>query len=161
MEGFYMSNIETVVKQIAPSDENSLIQKMGLFGWTVVSTQQVSDNYLSGESDGSITQHRTSFVKVMFQRNKEIKNYEKISNLEKELYIAEDCIKKVKRTIIIAILAIAIAISAFSSGQTMPALACLGVGILLFILSISRIKKNNKWNNKINEIYNEIHSLMN
>jgi len=156
-----MSNIETVVKQIAPDDENALIQKMGLFGWTVISTQQVSDNYLSGESDGSITQHRTSFVKVMFQRNKEIKNYDKISNLEKNLFIAETCIKKVKKTIILTILAIAIALSAFIGGETMPALACLGVGVLFFILTILRIKKNNIWNNKIKELYNEIHTLMN
>ncbi|MBQ3490540.1 MAG: hypothetical protein IJA86_08115 [Clostridia bacterium] len=77
--------IETISKKVTPTDENTVIDIMSNFGWTLKSSQEINtaESHLEGRGDSvySVTT-RENYVKLVFQRDTGMKNYSKIKELE-------------------------------------------------------------------------------
>ncbi|GHU99608.1 hypothetical protein FACS1894211_05310 [Clostridia bacterium] len=78
-----MARMESRSEQVAPQFEQTTISKYEDFGWLLQSTQEVVDNYLSS-SRGNTYQNRSKYVKLMFQRDRDMQNYDAIIRLERE-----------------------------------------------------------------------------
>lgn len=76
---------ETRTVKVHPDDEQSKINEMTCFGWSMINRQEIlsHDNYLS-EENGKIYQHRktTHFVSLVFQRDMNLPNIQKIRELQ-------------------------------------------------------------------------------
>jgi hypothetical protein len=81
--GEIMARMETKIEQCAPSSQNAMQKKYETWGWTLMSAQDVVDNYQS-RSFNTIYQNREKYVKLMFQRDKDAPWYTKIVQLENE-----------------------------------------------------------------------------
>ena len=83
--------LESKSMVVAPSNEQSVIKDFELFGWTLASTQEVRDTDTTIESDYydiyTVTR-TTNYVKLLFQRDKNMANYDEICRLEK-IYFSE------------------------------------------------------------------------
>ncbi|MBE6585692.1 MAG: hypothetical protein E7645_04095 [Ruminococcaceae bacterium] len=79
--------IETVSKKVAPSQEQYTINIMTNFGWRVKSSQEINskESHLERRGDElySVTS-KENYVKLLFERDTEMKNYAQIAQLERE-----------------------------------------------------------------------------
>lgn len=78
---------ETVSKEVAPSREESVIKEYEAFGWEVHTTQKIDtkDSHLENYFGDIYSVTETEkYVKLTFRRNTNMKNYEKIAELEKK-----------------------------------------------------------------------------
>lgn len=78
---------ETRSIQVAPSEEQSTIELYQLFGWELKSSQEIFNQSSHLERDGdSINQvtTTTNYVKLVFQRDTEMKNYRELADLERQ-----------------------------------------------------------------------------
>ncbi|MDR3318976.1 MAG: hypothetical protein LBS99_06005 [Clostridiales bacterium] len=78
-----MARLESAVEQVAPSGQDRMKQRYEQFGWNLISVQDVVNNYESRSGD-TIYQNKERWVKLMFQRDKDMPNYERVRALEKE-----------------------------------------------------------------------------
>jgi len=76
---------ESTSVQVSPELENNIIEEFESFGWELKSSQTIDtkNTHLESKFDAlySVTES-TNYIKLVFRRNKNIKNYEKIKNLE-------------------------------------------------------------------------------
>lgn len=81
--------LETKTLKVANSAEESTISLMQQFGWSLLSSQDVNntDSHLENRN-GSIYSVTTSekYVKLVFNRDKDMANYSQIVKLENEYY---------------------------------------------------------------------------
>lgn len=79
--------IETMTRKVAPKDEQKTINTMANFGWQVKSSQEINtvDSHLETRNDTlySVTT-KENYVKLLFQRNTEMKNYAQLVQLERQ-----------------------------------------------------------------------------
>lgn len=79
--------IETISRKVAPSQEQSTINLMTSFGWRVKSSQEINstDSHLETRNDTlySVTT-KENYVKLLFDRDTEMKNYARLVQLEKQ-----------------------------------------------------------------------------
>ena len=84
-----MPRLETKSAQVAPNQEQSTIDLYQKFGWTLLSSQEIYSKNSHIESRGgqnySVTE-TTNYVKLTFQRDKDMPNYDKIVPLENEYF---------------------------------------------------------------------------
>ena len=77
--------IETVSKKVSPDSEQSTINFMANFGWSLQSSQEINntDSHLERRGDEiySVTT-KENYVKLVFQRDTNMPNYARISELE-------------------------------------------------------------------------------
>lgn len=78
---------ETKSISVHPSYEQNQIDLWADFGWALLSSQEIysKDTHTESRSDGnySVTE-TTNYVKLVFQRDTEMKNYNEIRQIEKE-----------------------------------------------------------------------------
>lgn len=78
---------ETKSVSVDPRHEQTQIDLWADFGWTLLSSQEIfsRESHLEGEGDNinSVTT-TTNYVKLVFQRDTEMKNYKEIRQIEKE-----------------------------------------------------------------------------
>ena len=83
--------IETVTRKVDPKDEQQTINIMSLFCWNLASSQEINsaESHLERRNDTiySVTT-RENYVKLVFQRNTNRKNYSRIVELEKQYHHA-------------------------------------------------------------------------
>jgi hypothetical protein len=91
-----MARMETMVRQIKPSLENALIQSMARFGWQVMSTQEVANSYEKWE-DGDLYNVQEKYVKITFQRDKDMPDYKEICALEREFEDVNGSIRQISQ----------------------------------------------------------------
>ena len=76
---------ESISVQVAPAEENNTIQEYEWFGWELKSSQTIDrkSSHLEGgfNSIYSVTES-VNYIKLVFKRNKNMKNYRKIKELE-------------------------------------------------------------------------------
>ncbi len=84
--------IESQSLTVSPSEEQNAIETFQNFGWTLKSTQEVHSKDTHLERGGwnydqlySVTE-TTNYVKLMFQRDTQIPNYNEIAELENEYW---------------------------------------------------------------------------
>ena len=81
--------IETISKKVSPSQEQSTINLMTKFGWTLKSSQEIysKDSHLERKGDTlyNVTE-KENYVKLLFERDTHMQNYQRIAQLEKEYY---------------------------------------------------------------------------
>ena len=82
--------IETKVETIAPSGEQRKIEEKACFGWRLKSSQEINSKESHLEQDGlygikSVTT-KENYVKLVFERDKDMPNYNKIVELENKYY---------------------------------------------------------------------------
>jgi len=82
--------LESKSVKVDPIFENDTIKKMGLFGWTLLSSQEVH-NHLKSENQKYTDMYRAGannnsndYVKLVFQRDKDMKNYSLIVKYEQD-----------------------------------------------------------------------------
>ncbi len=82
--------IETISKKIAPNQEQKTINLMTYFGWRVKSSQEIYsvDSHLETRNDTlyNVTT-KENYVKLLFERDTEMKNYAQLVQLEKQYAI--------------------------------------------------------------------------
>ena len=82
--------IETIVRKVAPSEEQKTITTMTTFGWRVKSSQEINtvDSHLETRNDTlySVTT-KENYVKLLFERDTNRKNYAQLAQLERQ-YVA-------------------------------------------------------------------------
>ena len=74
---------------VHPNAEQSTINLYQAFGWVFHSTQEVKENYQERRGD-SIYQVRETKIKLTFQRNRNMPNYERLVGLENMYYSIQD-----------------------------------------------------------------------
>lgn len=84
-----MAKFESKSISVAPAQEQDVIAKHEMFGWQLLSSNEVynQDSHLEqrGDEIWNVT-NTTNYVKLVFQRDTEIPNIEKIRSLEKEYW---------------------------------------------------------------------------
>lgn len=81
--------IESKSITVAPEKEQDAINDLQLFGWTLANSQEVRDTHTTIENDFEdiyAVTRTTNYVKLLFQRDKNIANYAEICKLEKEYF---------------------------------------------------------------------------
>ena len=79
--------IETKVEKVLPEEEEHKIEHMSRFGWTLKSTQEVnnSESHLENRhGDVYSVTTRENYVRLVFERDREMPNREELVRLEKE-----------------------------------------------------------------------------
>ena len=92
---------ESVTIQCYPSDNevNNTIASYERFGWELVSNQRCQE--FTGQtsySDGSSTEHYSTFVKLTFSRDKDAKWYKEVASLEQSYYNLREEYQRLQRT---------------------------------------------------------------
>ena len=82
--------IETVSKRIDdPNEEQEIIDRMSSFGWQLKSSQEINSKGLGCEKKGfknRLTASKENYVKLIFDRDTEMKNYKELVELERRFY---------------------------------------------------------------------------
>ncbi|MCL2674983.1 MAG: hypothetical protein FWE84_00085 [Firmicutes bacterium] len=76
-----MTRIETKSKRVALSRKQEIIQKYKDSGWTLQSSREFVDNYLSS-CGGTIYQNSQRYVKLLFRRDRDIGKYKESASVE-------------------------------------------------------------------------------
>lgn len=126
-----MAKIETKSVSVLPREEQDVIKFYEKFGWTVQSSQEIFNrdtrdevrkNTMGDDELWNVTT-TTNYVKIIFQRDKEIDNYKKLCELQEEYETNEFIFKKAPGIMPGKILSIVIGlcliacISGFVNGQ--------------------------------------------
>lgn len=138
--------IETKSVTVAPDYENFEIQKWAKFGWVLKSSQEIysKDSHLESRGDAvySVTS-TTNYVKLVFQRDTEMKNYQALKSLEQEYYsLIDPAIKGLKSFIIALIVGIVLVAYGIAEGGLPSIIAGLVVAAFSVLLIMSASKKN-------------------
>lgn len=139
--------IETKSITVHPNNENAQIELWSKFGWQLKSSQEIysKDSHLERRGDKiyNVTQ-TTNYVKLVFQRDTEMKNYDELKKLESEYdLIFDPPIRSFKSSIIALAVGIIIAIYGISESVIPPII----IGIIVSFVSVFLIVRTNK-NNK-------------
>ena len=79
--------IQTISKKVRPNEEQATINIMSCFGWSVKSSQEINskESHLERRGDEIYSvSTKENYVKLLFERNTEMKNYAQISQLEQK-----------------------------------------------------------------------------
>ena len=128
-----MARNESKSIQVHPSDEQSQIDLMQKFHWNLQSSQEINtkDSHLEKRGDGIYSVTTTNrYVKLVFTRNLDDPNLDKIKNLENEYFSITFPVAIYPPGLVRPILVPGI------GGLILAAVFGKGVGILLFILCI-------------------------
>ena len=92
---------ESVTIQCYPSDDeiNNTIARYERFGWELMSNQRCQE--FSGQtnySDGSSTEHYSTFVKLTFSREKDAKWYKEVASLEQSYFKLREEYQRLERS---------------------------------------------------------------
>lgn len=74
---------------VHPDLEQMVISKFELFGWSLISSQEIFSQTSHTDEDAYFVYHTTkttNYVKLMFQRERQFENREKICELEEEYW---------------------------------------------------------------------------
>lgn len=81
--------IETRAEKVSPRQEQSVINLLANFGWTLQSSQEINntDSHLERRGDDiyNVTT-KENYVKLVFQRDTNMPNYARLSSLEKNYF---------------------------------------------------------------------------
>lgn len=91
-----MARLETTIKQIAPGGEGALIHDMERFGWQVTGSQEVVSNHKEKEGD-MVWEIHEKYVKITFQRDKDMDFYNEIVLLENKINSRENEVYNLKK----------------------------------------------------------------
>lgn len=84
-----MARMESKSVSVLPAEEQEAIQKHEMFGWTLMSTQEIFNQDTKQEARGdqiwNVTT-TTNYIKLMFQRDMDMPNIDKIKGLEEEYW---------------------------------------------------------------------------
>lgn len=139
---------ETKTINVKPANEESTIELYQNFGWELSTTQEIlnTDSHLEQKLDGvySVTT-KQHYIRLVFSRDTTMPNYQKLVELENEFYK----IKVPNRMsfwtwIWILATGICVSISFFQTGEVLPGIIALVLGIGLGILSFAVIQKNHE-----------------
>lgn len=137
-----MAKLETKSVSVIPRNEQKAIKFHEKFGWAVQSSQEIFNQDTKQEVKGNAygddelwnVTTTTNYVKIIFQRDKEMKNYSEIAELEKKYeantYIMEKAPGLFPGKILSIILALLLigSFGGFAGGQ-------IGTGILVFLIA--------------------------
>lgn len=80
---------ETKTLSVNPSEEQSTVEFWQDFGWELVSSQEIFNEYqktsVDYQGNRTLSTERTNYVKLVFNRDTTIENHDKIVALEKKL----------------------------------------------------------------------------
>ena len=88
-----MSRTETMAVQVHPRDEQSQIDLMQQFHWSVLGTQEIKtlDNHLERRGDTIVQVSNTEhYVKLSFSRALDLPNLKEVKRLELEFFALKD-----------------------------------------------------------------------
>jgi len=88
-----VSRTETIAVQVHPSDEQSQIDLMQQFHWSVLGTQEIKtlDNHLERRGDSIVQVTNTEhYVKLSFSRALELPNIKEVRRLETDFFAVRD-----------------------------------------------------------------------
>ena len=141
--------LETISKKVAPSDEQSTINVMSHFGWNVKSSQEINvqDSHLERRGDAiyNVTK-KENYVKLVFERNTAIPNYNQLVALEKEYF--DILAEKPKNVLLVPLIVITVI-------GFMTNIAYISLPAFLATLAdiIIHGVRHSKWNAKRNEVH--------
>lgn len=132
-----MAKMETRSVAVSPEQEQGTIEIYEKFGWEVQGSQEILSENTRNETRTSLMGNnelwnittKTNYVKIVFKRDKEMKNYDKVCELEKEyelneaLYVNSPNFLPGKVLLVIIIACLIVAISGFSGGE-------IGIGLV-------------------------------
>lgn len=131
---------------VLPSEEQSTIQVYQTFGWELQSSQEIfnRDSHLEKDNNGDINSvtTTTNYVKLVFCRNTEMKNYHQLVDLERRYNnISFPVSKSAKVWFILGLIA---AVFGFVNvdQELLIAIPCFVGAAALFVLGIIKKKKN-------------------
>lgn len=88
---------ESKTVQVYPSDNivNATIEEQGSFGWEVINNQRCQEyDRQTRDTDGSLTNHYSTFNKITFTREKSSPWYDEVTQLENEHEALENTKKR-------------------------------------------------------------------
>lgn len=137
-----MARLETKSISVDPKKETSTITLYSKFGWTLISSQEIfsRDSHLERQGDDivSVTE-TTNYVKLVFQRDKDMPYYNEVAALDNEYHKLLKAEPKEEGLgclfalgvflIILGALFLIVTIGTGDTTGAMPTLIALGVGI--------------------------------
>lgn len=150
--------LETISKKVSPNSEQHTINVMSCFGWKLKSSQEVnvSDSHLENRyGDLYSVTNKEHYVKLLFEREKETPNYDKIVNFEREYYSILNSEPSLSKFILGASIFAGIFASAMIFGLLFrinnPAVLIAGMAILPCVYLVLHKRKYKKWKNMSEE----------
>lgn len=138
---------ETKSISIVPSEEQDTIELWQKFGWELVSSQEIfsRDSHLeqSGDNVNSITT-TTNYIKLVFARDKEMKNYSQIVDLENKFNGVSFPIRKSAKPLFILGSVGGIAGVSLITGKPVIGIPLLIAGVAVLVLGFIKKSKNTK-----------------
>mgnify|MGYP004461237845 CR=1 FL=1 len=158
-----MARLESTSLSVSPKEEQSVIELHQKFGWELKSSQEIfnkdSHNERRGDSVYNVTE-TTNYVKLVFQRDKDMPYYKQICELENKYYSTIKSEPRNASSYAVTVLGIIIAVI----GLLCALFGEVGVkivGIAGIALAVLLIIKNVKKNNKLDAEYRENHDKWN
>lgn len=138
---------ETKSISIVPSEEQDTIELWQKFGWELVSSQEIfnRDSHLeeSGDHINSVTT-TTNYVKLVFARDKEMKNYSQIVDLENRFNGVAFPIRKSAKPLFILGAVGSVAGVGLITEKPIIGITLLIAGIAILVLGFVKKSKNTK-----------------
>ena len=170
-----MARLETKSLSVDPKKETSTITLYSKFGWTLVSSQEIfnRDSHIERRGDDlvSVTE-TTNYVKLVFQRDKDMPYYNEIAALDTKYHQLLKTEPKEEGlgclfalgVILIIVGAIAIFASAGDGTGIVMSPLFLGLGMFLFCVRKAKynaakaayIKEHAEWEKKCTAILDEV-----
>ena len=163
--------IETKIEKVSPSQEENTIELRARFGWNLKSSQEINTSESHLENRGGdiySVSTKENYVKLLFERDKDMPNYNEIAKLENEMYTLLSKIPHFSVPLLICTLAIGF-IAAVYLRDALPNVHLLVFGIPLLIPPIiylvSFVRKTIKYAELFDEeerrIFGRVDQLMN
>lgn len=145
---------EAISVAVEPYKENATIELYESFGWEFYNSQTIDSKDTHLEDGGtviwSVTEH-TNYVKLQFKRDKNIENYNKLAELEKEYFNNKPL--ELNYTMYIAGAAVAaVGWFLFLITRSLPTFLIAAAGIALLGIRFRNGKETEKLNQKRYEI---------
>lgn len=176
-EVYKMARLESTSLSVSPSKEQEAIETYQKFGWELKSSQEIfskdSHNEVRGDSLYSVTE-TTNYVKLVFQRDKDMPYYNEICEIEKKFFEAlnrEPSYSYSKAPLIIGIIIAVIGAFVLLSGDLTEKLIGLPITALGILIIVWRVKTKNKkeaeydenykkWNNECTMLLAEVENYI-
>ncbi len=176
---YFMAGVESKSIQVHPALEQIMITNHERFGWTLKSSQEIFSQTAHSDQDSVFVYHyttTTSFVKLVFSRERDFPNYSRIRELEEQYWACFDTYMSAPKLIpgkwywIFALALCVPAILFIASGEGGPGsffgvLPSILIGLAPMLLRhfcyyMPQTKKAGKCLNRCVEIEEEVEGLM-
>lgn len=172
-----MARLESTSISVSPEEESVAIETHEKFGWELKSSQEIfnkdSHNELRGDSVYSVTE-TTNYVKLVFQRDKDMPYYREVCEIETKYYEAlnrKPVYIRSKFLMVLGIIIAAVGVILLLAGDIAEKILGVVIAALGIFIIVMKIKSNDKkeaeyeekmsqWNNECSMLIAEVENYI-